>query len=104
MATYSDLDTISNNANFQSRVQYAMEVAATNVYAEDPATVGHNARINYAKLVFAGTYSLQTVSLMVLTNAAIAAEANILIVPGFAIPDTDIQFAVNSLWNDFAGA
>lgn len=103
MATFSDLGTIASNANFQARVQYAMTVAAVNVYAEDPATAGHPARKDLAIRTFNGAYSVQTVAMMVLTNSTIAAEANINTTPGFAIPDSDIQFAVNSLWNDIAG-
>jgi hypothetical protein len=102
-AVFSDFGVIAANANFQSRVQYALTVAAINVYSEATNTVGHPARLAFALRVFNQNYSLLMICLMVLTNATIAAEANVLTVPGFAIPDGDIQFAVNSLWNDFAG-
>lgn len=102
-ATFSDFGTISKDANFQNRVSYAMTVAAVNVYAESTGTAGHPARLIFAKNVFAGNYNLTSACQMVLTNATIAAEANVLTTPGFAIPDSDIQFTVNSLWNDFSG-
>lgn len=104
MATFSDLGAIAQNNNFQSRVGYAMAVAATNVYSESPATTGHAARSVFAQKVINGQYNLYPSSLSVLTNATIAAEAVLATTPGYAIPDGDIQFAVNSLWNAFSGA
>lgn len=102
-ATLSDLGTIAKDANFQARVNEAMEVAAVNVYSEVTTTPGHPARVAFAKLVFANNYNPVSICEMVLTNATIAAEAVLATTPGFAIPDGDIQFAVNSLWNDFSG-
>lgn len=103
MATFSDLGAIAKDSNFQSRVQYAMMVAAVNVYSEAAGTPGHPARSAFAVRVINGQFSILTACLAVLTNATIAAEANLVTTPGFAIPDGDIQFSVNSLWNDFAG-
>lgn len=102
-ATFSDLGTIAKDANFQARVNYAMLVAAVNVYAEVATTTGHAQRKAFALLVFFGNYNPVQACAMVLTNATIAAEAVLATTPSFAIPDGDIQFAVNSLWNDFAG-
>jgi hypothetical protein len=104
MATLSDLSVIANDANFQNRVRYAMVVAAVNVYSENPNTVGHPARAALSTRVVNGQMNFQAVALAVLTNATIAAEASLATTPGFAIPDGDIQFAVNGLWNAFAGA
>lgn len=104
MASFSDLgSTIAMDLNFQGRVRYAMTVAAVNVYAEASNTPGHAARQAFALKVFNGAFNIVFACMMVLTNATIAAEANATTTPGFAIPDGDIQFAVNSLWNDFAG-
>lgn len=103
-ATFSDFGAIAKDANFQQRVSYALLVAAVNVYAESTGTAGHPARLAFAKNVFLGSYNINNVCLMVLTNATIAAEAVLATTPGFAIPDSDIQFTVNSLWNDLAGA
>lgn len=101
-ATFSDLGTIAKDANFQSRVLYAMTVAAVNVCSEATNTAGHPARRAFAAQVL-GTYGVGTACLAVLTNPTIAAEAVLATTPGFAIPDSDIQFAVNSLWNSFSG-
>jgi hypothetical protein len=102
-ATFSDLATIAKDANFQGRVQYALIVAAVNVYSELTSTTGHPLRTAMSARVFTQNYSIQTISLMVLQNATIAAEANVLTTPGFAVPDADIQFAINSLWNALSG-
>jgi hypothetical protein len=103
-ATFSQLTTISNNGDFQNRVAYSLLVAAVNVYSELSSTPGHIARSKFATTVVNGQFNIQPIALAVLTNSTIAAEANILTTPGFAIPDADIQFAVNSLWNALAGA
>lgn len=102
-ATFSDLGSIAKDANFQTRVNYAMTVAAVNVYSESTGTTGHAQRSIFAVKVLNGNYSIVNAALAVLTNATIAAEAALATTPGFAIPDGDIQFAVNSLWNDFSG-
>lgn len=65
---------------------------------------GHAARAAFAVKVANGNYNLAAAALLVLGNSAIGAEANINTANGYAIPDADIQFAVNSLWNVLAGA
>lgn len=171
MATFAQLAQIAASQEFLSRVQYAMNVAAANVYAELAATnaatpagsnvlhfaaspaaavvgapvsdfttaagipagttvapggtgttvvmsanavgagvasgdlmsfvANHSARASFAVKVASGGFSLQAAAFAVLTNATIAAEAQI--GGGNNIPDSDIQFAVNSLWNLLAG-
>jgi hypothetical protein len=64
---------------------------------------GHTKRATYATQVVNGNYNLAQAALAVLGNAAIAVEATAG-VNGNTIPDTDIQFSVNSLWNVLAGA
>lgn len=102
-ATFSDLGAIARDVNFTSRVNYAMTVAAVNVYAEAGSTNGHPARSAFAVRVLNGQFNIAFVCLAVLTNATIAGEAVLATTPGFAIPDGDIQFSVNSLWNALAG-
>ena len=104
MASYDDLIAISGNSGFQNRVRYALTSAAVSVYNELSSTTGHTARVAYASGVINGSYNLAPVSLAILTNSSIAAEATLSSAPDFNIPDSDIQFAVNSLWNCFAGA
>jgi hypothetical protein len=172
MATFNQLGQIAITPQFQSRVRYAMSVAAASVYSEAfvangatasanavlhfasttgivagmpvfdlttagviPAgttvlsltattvtisanvtgagvaigdsisfVVGHAARATFAHAVTTGTFDLLGASFAVLGNSTIAAEAVYATQPDFAIPDADIQFAVNSLWPLLAGA
>lgn len=103
VATFSDLGTIAKDANFQTRVGYAMSVSAVNVYAESSNTAGHPVRSVFAVKVINGQFNVYSCCIAILTNPTIAGEAVLATTPAFAIPDGDIQFAVNSLWNDFAG-
>ena len=103
MALFRDLNTIASDSGFQGRCRYALMVAAVNVLAEVNTTTNHNKRANYGLAVLAGSANMLLVAILVLTNATIAAEANAATAPDFAIPDADIQFAVNSLFNDLAG-
>lgn len=103
MASFSDLGNIAKDLDFQRRVNYAMTVAAVNVYAELTNITGHPARLAFALKVFSGNFNIMSSCLLVLTNSTISAGANAATTPGFAIVDGDIQFAVNSLWNDFSG-
>ncbi len=104
MASYDDLIKIAGNDGFQNRVKYALTSAAVSVYNELSSTTGHTARVAYATSVIQGSYNLAPASLAVLTNTSIATEATLGSAPDFAIPDSDIQFAVNSLWNALATA
>lgn len=63
----------------------------------------HSARAAFAIKVAQGNYNLSAAAQQVLTNATIAAEAVNDGSQGNAIPDADIQFSVNSLWNMLAG-
>lgn len=103
MATFAQLGTIATQAEYQQRVGYAMGVAAAAVYAESGGTAGHALRAAFATKVANGTYSLSSAAIMVLSNSTIAAEA-VVTGSGNSIPDSDIQFSVNSLWNVMAGA
>lgn len=103
MASFDDLETIANNAGFQGRVNHALQVAAENIMTEDPTTARHEDRVAFARKVINGEVSMAEVAQQVLTNATIAAEAVAATTPDFAIPDGDIQFAINSLFNVLAG-
>ena len=104
MATFSDIAKIAQNSDFQSRTAYALTVAAIAAYNEAPSTAGHAQRAAFAIRVLQGSFSTLAVATVVLTNPTIAAEADVATVPGFAIPDADIQFAINSIYNALAGA
>ncbi len=107
MSTFSQLGSIARETDFSNRVQYALFVAAVNVLAEDPGTAGHALRVIYGQRVLANNYSISPVCYAVMANPTIAAEATVTPVgeasTGNGVPDGDIQFAVNSLWNAFSG-
>ncbi len=104
MASYDDLITIAGNNGFQNRIKYALTQAAVSVFNEASSTTGHSARVAYAVGVIDGNYNLAPAALAVLTNSTIAAEATLSSAPDFGIPDSDMQFAVNSLWDALANA
>ena len=64
----------------------------------------HARRAAFSNSVALGNYQIAAIVKAVLGNASIAAEANVNTLPDYAIPDTDIQFAVNSMWNMLAGS
>lgn len=104
MASFSDLNTIAKDSNFRGRSLYALQVAAVNVMAEDPETSGHEARVAFARSVLSGSVDSYQIALGVLTNPSIAGEADVsLIATTAGVPDGDMQFAVNSLFNAFSG-
>lgn len=103
MASYSVLGQIATQPDFQNRVAFAMNSAAVSVYNEAGSTTGHVARALYATKVLTGQYSLSAACLGVLVNSTIQGEA-VQNTVGNAIPDSDIQFQVNSIWNALAGA
>ena len=104
MASYDDLITIAGNGRFQDRVKYALTSAAISVYNEASSSTGHTARVAYASSVIGGNYNLHPAAIAILTNTTIAAEATLSSIPDFGIPDSDMQFAVNSLWDALANA
>lgn len=93
---------VARNATFQDRVFYCMTLAAANVMAELSTTTGHALRVTFAKSVLAGTANVFSYAAGALTNTTLFAEVN-LAAPDFGIPDTDLQFAVNSLFSAYAG-
>lgn len=104
MASFDILLSVAGNNAYQQRVKYAMTVAAVNVYAELSSTTGHQARGTLAGKVIQGGYGdYAAAALVTLTNATLASEATTN-PPDFGIPDGDLQFAVNSLWNALANA
>ena len=103
MANFSDLAVISNSSGFQNRVLYALNVAAVNVMSETSVVPYHSARSDFATKIIGNSFSSQPYALAVLTNATISNEATITATADNGIPDGDIQFSVNGLFNAFAG-
>lgn len=105
MASYKDLITIANDPNFQNRVLYALEVASIAVMSEAGNADGHTRRVCYANAVLNNGVSVVCATRAILTNVAIAGEADISQTTngGYAIPDGDIQFAANTLFSALSG-
>jgi hypothetical protein len=104
MANLQDLGTIANDSSFQNRCVTALEAVAEAVMIESSGTANHTQRVNYAKAVIAGNINAFNVAEQVLTNATIAAEATVASLPGCtSVPDSDIEYAVTSLFNALAG-
>jgi hypothetical protein len=103
MATFDQLAVIAADSGFQLRVRLAMVTAAIAVYNEPPATTGHVTRASYAVRIINGNVNMEAMAIAILTNTTISAEANSANKPDFNIPDADIQFQVNSIWNSLAG-
>jgi hypothetical protein len=103
-ATYLQLATIAQSAEFQQRVNAAMNAAAANIYNEGSGVANHSARAAFAIKVVTGNYNLPAAAQAIIMASAIVAEATI---PTpfntTAILDTDIFNSVASLWNMFAG-
>lgn len=103
MATFSDISRTAHDEDFRRRVAYALTVAAIAAYNESTGATGHALRAAFAIKVLASQFDLNGAVLGVLTNATIANESNSA-TTGNGVPDSDIQFAVNSIYNTLAGA
>jgi hypothetical protein len=106
MANLQDLGTIANDTAFQNRCMAALEQAAVNVLAEGDDVALHAARAAFASEVVGHQNQVAALAVAeaVLSNSTIAAEATVASLPGCtAVPDSDIAFAINSLFNDLAG-
>jgi hypothetical protein len=102
-ATTADAMTVSRTVGWQDRVRYAAIKAAVAVMAESAGTASHTQRVTYAKSVLAGLIDIFSMSIGVATNPTIFAELNPTATPNYGVPDADIEFTVNSLYNAFAG-
>ncbi|MGX1151466.1 hypothetical protein [Bradyrhizobium ottawaense] len=99
MAAIDLIGTASNN-EFAGRVMMIMFKVAQNVASEDPATADHAARMNYAEMVIRGDEKPKLVSAHVISSnptiaAAIESDPGAY---GSNVPDSDIEFALSSIW------
>lgn len=94
--SFQDLNELAQDPIFRGRCLYALQVAAVAVMAESSGTPSHDKRVAFATSVLNGSCISYQIALAVLTNPTIAAEAP-------TIPDSDIQFAVESLFDALAG-
>lgn len=95
--TYLDQAALAANADFQLRLKVAMATAATQISGEAKASLTDAV---YAKrqALAAGVLLeparwVERFAWAVTSNVAINAQSS----------DSDIQFTVNSMWNDLAG-
>ena len=89
---------VANEKGFQRKVKYYMQKAAVAILGEDAQTAGHAERIVYASKILSGEASVYEFSVGVVTNATIAGE-----IDAQTDFDSDLEFVVNSMFNDFAG-
>ncbi|MEH2565307.1 hypothetical protein [Bradyrhizobium sp. AZCC 2289] len=90
----------ASDPTFAGRVMMLMFKVAQNVASEDPATANHTERINYASFVIMGQEKPQLVAAHVISSnptigAAIDSDPAAL---GSNVPDSDIEFALSSIW------
>lgn len=103
MATYSDIAVAATSSDLRRRVEYALTIAAVNVYAEGTTVPAHTARAAYATKVLNGQYDLHGAVLGILTNPTIAAAASSATADN-SVSDGNMQFAINSIFSALAGA
>ena len=98
----SALDQIAtaSDETFSGRVMMLMFKVGQQVASEDPATADHAARMAYAEKVMRGEEKPQLVAAHVISSnptiaAAIESDPAAL---GSNVPDSDIEFALSSIW------
>lgn len=94
---YLDAGRATSDTDFVTRVKMAMVIAAIDVAAEPDETELHSARIATARVILLhqDEYALRF-SMAVMSNSTLRASANFT-----GIPDGDLQFAINSVFNAF---
>ena len=98
MATYLELYALAGNADFQTRLRYALLRAAYDISNEAIDTPNHIKRLAWARAELDGqsAVAIDRLAIGVLLNPSIAAA-------GAAATDSDIQFQVNSLVQNLVG-
>ena len=99
----SALDQIAaaSDEAFSGRVMMIMFKVAQNVASEDPGTVNHAERIDYAGFVIMGHEKPQLVAAHVISSnpvisGTIDSAPELL---GSNVPDSDIEFALATIWD-----
>ena len=89
---YLDTYNAAGNADFQGRCLVAVWSAARDILAEDPVTLDHVSRLDWAHRVLREQANLtaRQLAVLVLQNAIIGASP-------VTASDGDIQFQVNSI-------
>jgi hypothetical protein len=91
------------NPDFNQRVGLLSFKVAQNVASEDPATPNHANRVQYSNRIFVGSESA-----VLLTSHVVSSNPTIYSTVesegGAAVPDSDIEFALASIWDARANA
>jgi diacylglycerol kinase family enzyme len=94
--TALELMTQSEGEDFRRRVKYFMTKAALSILDEATNAAFHYQREALARTILTSVESkLQVFIFAVISNATIAAAANLA-----AVPDGDIEFVITNAWND----
>ena len=102
-AASTTLHAIASSAKFKDRTNYYMVKAAIAVKSETLATAGHSERSIYADNVLDAEADIFEHALASLTNGTLAAAADITDSDQHGITDSDLEFAVNEMWNAMSG-
>lgn len=108
MATYYEIQSITDDDKFRAVVRRALHKAATDIINEDAGTANHTARLKWAAKWREGKVgtSIGLYCALILDNATLQGEITVTNgIPSWAsttASDSDVQFVVNSLVNTFA--
>jgi len=96
----------ARNDEFAARVLFIATKVAQNVAAEDPATIDHDVRVDYAGRVIRGTDNPKMIATHVISsNPSIQIQiTNDPEALGSNVPDGDIEFALATIWTSRAKA
>src|SRR6266849_3922837 len=100
-ATLADGYTLSQDVNFQHRVQESIVAAAIAIANESPAATLHSARVAFGRMVlqYPGTWA-SNMSPAIATDTTVAADAGSPPVQA-NVTDTHINNAGSSEWNAY---
>lgn len=103
MATSDIAYSVATNPTFMGRVHYFALKAAIAVVNESDATAHHSERVRLANKVIRGNLDQNVLPRLVVTNATVAATIAAEEEPtGVTVPDGDLEFVVNSVWDALA--
>jgi hypothetical protein len=102
------LDRIATarNDTFAARIAMILMALAINVMNEDPSTANHANRLLFAQKHLKGEVNCKLLGAAVIANNA-TTQGNIDADPaalGSNVPDSDIEFVLGGLYNNFANA
>lgn len=93
---FLDQWSLANNEDFRKRIEVAIITAAVDINGETPsgnANIDGKRKALALSIINSPSSYVERFAKSVVTNVAISVSSN----------DGDIQFTVNSVWNDIAG-